>query len=82
MIVQKGTPNNPFGHGDLHALPCLGLQQADTRQISTNFCVVQKMYVSLKTMALPIFLDGTLFTLNFLSCEKGLLTSSLKHPNA
>ena len=22
MIVQKELTNNPFGHGDLHALPC------------------------------------------------------------
>ena len=47
MIVQKELANNPFGHGDLHALPYLGpgLQQADTRPLSTNFYVVQTMYV-------------------------------------
>ena len=42
MIVQKELANNPFGH-DLHALPYPGLQQADTRPLSTNFYVVQKM---------------------------------------
>ena len=39
MIVQKELANNPFGHGDLHALPYPGLQQADTRPLSTNFYV-------------------------------------------
>ena len=43
MIVQKELANNPFGHGDLHVLPYPGLQQADTRPLSTNFNVVQKM---------------------------------------
>ena len=44
MIVQKELANNSFGHdGDLHPLPYLGLQQADTRPLSTNFYVVQKM---------------------------------------
>ena len=43
MIVQKELANNPFGHGDLHALPYPGLQQADARPLSTNFYVVQKM---------------------------------------
>ena len=48
MIVQKELANNPFGHGDLHALPYPGLQQADTGPLSTNFYVVQKM--SLETI--------------------------------
>ena len=43
MIVQKELANNPFGHGDLHALFYPGLQQADPRPLSTNFYVVQKM---------------------------------------
>ena len=43
MIVQKELANNSFGHGDLHALPCLGLQHADTRPLSTNFYIIQKM---------------------------------------
>ena len=43
MIVQKELTNNPFGHGDLHALPCLGLQQADTSR-SENL-ILKTMYV-------------------------------------
>ena len=45
MIVPKEliNNNNPFGHGDLHTLPCPGLQQADTRPLSTNFYIVQNM---------------------------------------
>ena len=44
----KGTRNNPFGHSDLQALPCSGLQQADARPLSTNFYIIQK--ISLKTI--------------------------------
>ena len=43
MILQKELPDNPFGHGDLQALFCPSLQQADTRPLSTNFYVIQKM---------------------------------------
>ena len=43
MIAEKGLTNNPFKHGDLHALPCPDLQQADTRSLSTIFYIVQKM---------------------------------------
>ena len=49
LIIQKELAINPFGHGDMHTLPCPGLQQADTRRLSTNFYVFQKM-LFLKTM--------------------------------
>ena len=69
-----------FVHGDLHALPCPGLQQADTRPLSTNFYVVQKM--SLKTIYV---LTNPFWTVQyllwpFLSCEKGLTDIQFQTP--
>ena len=36
-IVQKELTNNPFGHGDFARTTLPGLQQADTRPLSTNW---------------------------------------------
>ena len=35
----KELANNFFGHGDLQALPCPGLQQADTKPLSSNYFI-------------------------------------------
>ena len=63
MIVQKELTNNPFGHGDLHTLPCLGqgLQQADKMPLSTNFYVVRKCHFKDHIFLDKSFLDGTVF---------------------
>ena len=66
MIVQKELANKSFGHGDLLVLPCLGLQQADTRPLSTNFNVIQKMQFLKPCISWQkSFLDGTVFAVAF-----------------
>ena len=71
MIVQKPKKelaNNPFEHGDLQALhvPCLGLQQAaDTRSLSTNFYVIQKMSFQRPCMLLCV-LTNPFLTVQYL----------------
>ena len=49
-VQFKELANNPFGRGYLHALPCPGLQEADTRPLSTNFYIIHSENVILKTM--------------------------------
>ena len=56
-LSKRNWLTTHFGHGDLHPLSCLGLQQADTRPLSTNFYVIQKMSF-LKTMYLSQILIG------------------------
>ena len=65
MIVQKELANNPFGHGDLHTLPCPSLQQADTGPLSTNFYVVQTISFLDHACLDKSFVDGTVFALAF-----------------
>ena len=56
-LSKRNWLTTHFGHGDLHPLSCLGLQQADTRPLSTNFYVIQKMSF-LKTMYLSQIVIG------------------------
>ena len=65
MIVQKELTNNQFGHGDSHALPWPGLQQAGTRPLSTNFYVIQKISFKDHVCLDKSFLDGTVFAQAF-----------------
>ena len=73
MIVQNELANHPFGYGDLHTLPCPGLQQANTTFTSFRKCHLKDHECLDKS-----FLDDTVFALAFffffffLSCEKGL----------
>ena len=50
MIVQKELTNNPFGHGDLHILPCPGQQQADTRPAPWSSFIGQKKLLNVHTV--------------------------------
>ena len=64
MIVQNELAYNPFGHGDLHAIPCPGLQQADTRPLFNFYKLLSRSEnVILKTMCVLTnpFLDSTVF---------------------
>ena len=54
MIIQKELANNTFGHGDLHALPSPGLQQADTRPLATNFTSFRKCDVLLNPVRFSV----------------------------
>ena len=66
MIVHKELANNQFEHIDLHALPCSGLQQADTRPLSTTLLCRLENVILKTTQVLQILLDGTIFALAFL----------------
>ena len=42
MIVQKELANNPFGHGDLHALRGVGTATAGTALAAPLFSITKK----------------------------------------
>ena len=46
IFFWKELSYNPLEHGDLQALPCPSLQQADTRPVSTNFNIIISSWLS------------------------------------
>ena len=77
-ILNKELANNPFEHGDLHALPCLSLLQAELTKcyFLQTFTSFRKCHFKDYASLVKSFLDGAVFALAFF----GMGERTNRHP--